>query len=300
MPAPVVLFVYNRPEHTRRTLASLAANPLARESTLYVYADGPKHPADAPAIEAVRAIVQARDWCGAVHLQSSATNRGLAASIIAGVTERLAEEERIIVLEDDLELAPGFLAYMNRALELYADDARVMQISGYLPELDLPLPATLFLRTASSWGWATWRRAWLQLRTDAPTLLREVERAGQVAEFNLDGGYPYLDQLRLNAEGRLRTWAILWYATVFLADGLVLHPGRPLVRNIGHDATGTNSRPDARFDISALAGELQVERIPLEPHSAARAAMRERYGSTAPRAPWWRRLLRIVQARGAR
>src|SRR5665213_1180238 len=40
--APIVLFIYNRPLHTRRTLEKLATCALAVDSDLIVYADGPK------------------------------------------------------------------------------------------------------------------------------------------------------------------------------------------------------------------------------------------------------------------
>jgi hypothetical protein len=302
--APVVLFVYNRPEHTRRTLESLMANPPAKETDLYIYADGPKPGEHPEKVEAVRRIVRERPWCGRVELIEAATNRGLATSILAGVSACLETAERVIVLEDDLELAPGFLEFMNRGLKLYRDEPRVKSISGFLPELPGAFPETLFLRTTSSWGWATWRRAWRELRMDAAALAEEIVRTGKLAEFNLDGGYNYFEQLRQNAEGRLRTWAVLWYASIFLAEGLTLHPGRSLVRNIGHDETGTHSRKDARFEMTALAKSVHVEPIEIVSDAGARAAMRRRYqGSLIERAGRgfrdavrrWRRRVAIIQ-----
>jgi hypothetical protein len=288
--APIALFVYNRPEHTRRTLESLAANPEAVDSVLHVYADGAKPGEPTAAVAAVRALLRERAWCGIMHVYEAAENRGLAKQILDGVTERLRDSESVIVLEDDLELAPGFLAYMNEALALYREESRVLQIVGFLPDLPLVLPETLFLRTASSWGWATWSRAWAQLRTDAGALACEITAGGRVHEFNLDGGYDFLWQLQRVASGRLHTWAILWYASIFLADGYVLHPGRTLVRNIGHDGSGTHSRPDERFAVSDLASRVHVERIPLVGHEEARRAMSERYRALSPRRNWWSRL----------
>jgi GT2 family glycosyltransferase len=272
MMAPIALFSYNRPEHTRQTLQTLAANPEAAHSRLIVYSDGPRSGDEAKVAE-VRALLRERAWCGDVRIIESAVNRGLAASITHGVTELLREHERLVVLEDDLALSPGFLAYMNRALDLYAAEPRVMSISGWLPEMDLALPETFFLRTTTSWGWATWRRAWSSFEPDAAKLCRQVEP--RLREFNVEGGYDYFRQLRLNAEGRLKTWAVLWYASIFLQAGLTLHPRRSLVRNIGHDHSGTHSQPDERFLHASLAQSIPVERVPLEPHAAARAAFRK-------------------------
>ncbi len=270
--APIALFTYNRPEHTRRTLETLAANPEAARSQLIIFSDGPR-PGDEAKVAEVRALLRERAWCGEIRIVESPVNRGLAASIVSGVTDLLREHDRLIVLEDDLALSPGFLTYMNDALALYSEEPRVMSISGWLPEFRATLPETFFLRTTTSWGWATWRRAWEQFHPDAAALAARVEP--RVKEFNVEGGYDYFRQLRLNADGKLKTWAVLWYASIFLADGLTLHPNRSLVRNIGHDHSGTHSQPDERFLHASLASSIRVERIPIEPNATARAAFRK-------------------------
>lgn len=272
MPTPIALFTYNRPAHTRRTLETLAENPVAAQSQLIAFSDGPR-PGDEAKVAEVRAILRERPWCGEVRMVESPANRGLATNITSGVTDLLREHEQLIVLEDDLALSPGFLAYMNDALALYAAEPRVMSVSGWLPELSVTLPETFFLRTTTSWGWATWRRAWAKFNPDASALAHEVEP--RIREFNVEGGYDYFRQLRLNADGKLKTWAVLWYASIFLADGLTLHPRRSLVRNIGHDHSGTHSQPDERFLHASLAPSIQVEPVPIEPNGAARAAFRK-------------------------
>ena len=277
VPAPIALFVYNRPEHTRRTLESLAANDLAAESRLIVFSDGPRAGHEEKVAQ-VRRIVAECKWCREVQLVESPTNRGLADNIVSGVTETLQHSETIIVLEDDLELSPGFLRYMNEALHVYAGDPQVMSVSGWIPELDADLPETFFLRTASSWGWGTWRRAWTAFQRDPKILVEQVRPRER--EFNLEGGYDYFVQLRLNATGRLRTWAVLWYASIFLANGLTLHPRRSLVRNIGHDYSGTHCIPDGRYEYeNGTATAVHVQRIRVEANGVARAAFRRKLRS---------------------
>ncbi len=48
MYAPILLFVYNRPEHTRRVIESLQTNAEAIESRLFIYADQARNEADLP------------------------------------------------------------------------------------------------------------------------------------------------------------------------------------------------------------------------------------------------------------
>ncbi len=131
--SPIILFVYNRPAHTRRTLEALSANNLAAKSLLYIFSDGPKENASSSElinIEATRNVIKSKKWCGEVVINEKRKNRGLVDSIIAGISDVTEAHGRAIVLEDDIITQPGFLQFMNDALVLYADQERVMQIVG--------------------------------------------------------------------------------------------------------------------------------------------------------------------------
>lgn len=41
--SPIVLFVYNRPDHTRQTVKALQKNELAEQSELFIYIDEAKN-----------------------------------------------------------------------------------------------------------------------------------------------------------------------------------------------------------------------------------------------------------------
>jgi GT2 family glycosyltransferase len=142
MPAPIILFVYNRPEHTRQTVASLQACDLARESHLYVFADGPKSPADAPGVQAVRQFLQSVVGFAGVTVAAREENRGLARSVISGVTEVLQKHGRAVVLEDDLVFARNYLQFMNDALDAYRGSKHIFSVSGYSYPLILPMTCT--------------------------------------------------------------------------------------------------------------------------------------------------------------
>src|SRR5437762_11491015 len=85
--APIILFVYNRPEHTHRTLAALAANQAAINSDLIVYADGAKKPQHRASVQAVRDLVRRTDGFKSIEIVERESNLGLANSIISGVSE---------------------------------------------------------------------------------------------------------------------------------------------------------------------------------------------------------------------
>ena len=264
--APIALFVYNRPVHTRRTLEALAANPEASGSFLYVFADGPKKGATNAALvdlEQVRVIIRERAWCREVCIVESNENRGLAASIVHGVTSVVEKHGRAIVMEDDLITSPHFLCYMNEALNLYQDDSRVASIHGYNLPLRGRLPETFFLRGADCWGWGVWKRSWQHFNPDPAALLEEIESRGLSHAFDFDGAYPYCGMLRDRIAGRNNSWAVCWHASAFLKEMLTLYPGKSLVRNIGFDSSGTHCDLETVYDVELVAGEhVNIARIP--------------------------------------
>lgn len=279
--APVALFVYNRPEHTRRTLEALAQNRGADATLLYVFSDGPKPdatPADREKITATRELVCSRPWVRNIVLVEAAQNHGLADSIVGGVQRVLEEHGRVIVLEDDLVTSPGFLDYMNQALDLYADDEKVMHVSGYMYPLHLRTPGTAFLRVLSCWGWATWSRAWKHFDPDIEGHLRRLDSPARVRNFNIEGHADFYRQLLDNRSGRIHSWAVRWYASWLARGGITLFPTQSLVRNIGHDGSGIHCGPDHRFD-TTLADAIPVRRQPLREDISLRWRINEFYRS---------------------
>ena len=239
--APIAFFAYKRPKHTRLALESLARNIGAESSELFIFCDGPKSITDNEAIEEVRQIARSRQWCGTVNVIESEYNKGLANSIIAGVTKLCEKFGRVIVLEDDLILSPYFLDYMNSALDFYGEESRVMYANCNMIRLKVQQAGeTLFLPFTTSWGWGTWQRAWNIFDPDVSQYKDFATDSQQINEFNLEGNYPFFSMLKAQLDGRLDSWAIRWYFSVFTKSGLVLYPKWSLVQNIGFDGSGTH------------------------------------------------------------
>ncbi len=271
--APIVLFVYNRPKHTLRTLEALSKNDLAQHSELYVFADGSKDNADEETlknIKEVREIVKSKEWCKKTILTEGKTNKGLANSIIDGVTKIVAEYGRIVVLEDDLVTSPHFLKYMNDALTTYESNDKVACISGYIYPVKKSLPDTFFIKGADCWGWATWGRAWNIFEKDGKKLLDELQMKSLTKEFDFDNSYPYTLMLKEQIDGKNNSWAIRWYAAAFLKNMYCLYPGISLVQNIGIDGSGTHSGTSDKWDVLLSAKPIVISAMPAQEHKAAK------------------------------
>jgi hypothetical protein len=245
--APIVLFVYSRPEHTQRTLEALAANALAEQSDLIVYADAARSEREAEAVRAVRELVRAASRFRSVNVIARETNYGLAANIMEGVTEVCSRYGRVIVLEDDIVTSPHFLTFMNSALDRYADESRVWHISGWNVPIGMAKKNRAFAwRMMECWGWATWSDRWNHFTKDTDSLLRTITSKRKY-RFNLDGHVDYFSQILSNKKGKINTWAVYWYATIFLRDGLCISPYQSLIANIGLDGSGLHCGSSSSF-----------------------------------------------------
>ena len=230
--SPVALFVYNRLDHTRSTVESLMNNKGADKTEVFVFSDGPKSSVDNTAVNDVREYIKSISGFKSVKVIERETNYGLANSIVDGVTSICDAFGRVIVLEDDLVSSPYFLQYMNDALEEYENNERVMHISGYMcPIKNDDLPETFFYRVTTCWGWATWQSAWQHFDRDIPKIDKAFTRKMRI-EFNVDGRSDFWNYIEKNNQGIINTWAIFWYASVFLRKGLCLHPARSYIENI--------------------------------------------------------------------
>lgn len=239
--APIALFVYNRPQHTSRTLKFLQQNDLAADSRLYIFSDGAKTPQDEEKVAEVRSIINKIDGFKTVKIIERKENSGLANSVIAGVTQLINDYGQVIVFEDDLVTSPHTLTYFNDSLNRYRDEEKVMHIGAYMYPLKSDhLPQAFFYRAATSWGWATWASAWKNFEPNIDTLLKQFDKKKKSA-FSIDNSMNFWKQMQEFKKGKNNSWAIRWYASIFLKGGLTLNPSQSLVNNIGHDGTGVHS-----------------------------------------------------------
>jgi hypothetical protein len=266
--APIVLFCYNRPWHTQQTLDALALNEFASESDLIVYCDGPKKDLDDNTLQAIsetRSVIKTEKRFNSIKIFESENNKGLAASIIDGVTEVVNRYGKIIVLEDDIVTSPGFLKYMNDALNVYQMDEKVMHISGYMFPIENLKQKTFFLRPTTCWGWATWDRAWRFFEKNIDKQIAELDKLNAWDNFTLNNSYPsYKIQLLLNKTGELNTWAIFWQSSVFLKQGLSLHPQISFTKNIGLDGSGTNCDSTNFYDVILLNKAFEIDKVKIK------------------------------------
>lgn len=238
--APIILFVYNRPQHTQQTIEALQKNDLAAQSDLIIYSDAPQNEQAKLQVQAVRDYIKTVDGFKSVKIIERDKNWGLAANIIDGVTDVVNQYGKIIVMEDDIVTSSAYLSFMNQALNFYKKENKVWHISGWNYPIDANgLDDTFFWRAMNCWGWATWADRWAHFQKNPQALINNWSTQ-QKHHFDLDGSGVFWHQVTANAEGKMNTWAIFWYATLYENGGLCLNPSQSFVENIGHDGSGVH------------------------------------------------------------
>ncbi len=240
--APILLFTYNRLDSLKKTVSALQDNYLAKESELYIFSDSAKNKEDALLVSEVRNYLKTIDGFKSVKVVESETNKGLANSIISGVSKIFEDYDKIIVLEDDLITSSNFLAFMNQSLEFYEDFKKIYSIAGFSFRIKgLPADQVYFTKRASSWGWATWKDRWQQIDwavEDYPDFkINKKERSN----FNRMGS-DMAGMLDKQMKGKINSWAIRWCYHQFKQNYYTVYPAVSKVQNIGFGKGATHTK----------------------------------------------------------
>ena len=252
--APIVAFVYARPEHTKKMLESLEKNKLANESELYIFSDNAKKEKDKINVENVREIIRKtkqKNIFKNVVIVEAKQNKGLANSVIDGVTQIINKYGKAIVLEDDLILSTTFLQYMNNALDFYEENNKIWSISGYNLPIMFPenYAKEIYLSyRGCSWGWATWKDRWNTVDWEVKDY-KKFKHSYRKRKIINRGGPDMAQMLDAQMKGLCDSWAIRWCYEQAKQNKYTVYPVKSLIQNCGLDGTGTHSGINNAFDV---------------------------------------------------
>ena len=246
---PICLFTYNRLSETKQTVNALKKNYLSKYSDLFIFSDGYKNKFEKSKVERVRKYIKTINGFKSVTIYESPINKGLANSIIDGVTKIINKYNKVIVLEDDLVTSPNFLNWINQALSFYKNDSSIHSISGYTMDLqslkEYKLDYYLSYR-ASSWGWATWRERWMKVDWNVKEYQKFKRNIFSQYKF-MRGGSDLPKMLKSQMQGKIDSWAIRWCFNQFYNNQLSIFPSSSKVISIGFGQNATHTKYSKRF-----------------------------------------------------
>ena len=271
MLAPVVLFVYKRCDHTKRVLESLASNFLAEQTDVFIFSDGAKTVSDQDAVDQVRNLINNQKWKTCfrnVSIFEAETNKGLANSVINGVSDIIQRYGKTIVVEDDLILSKEFLRYMNNALDYYENIPEIWSISGY----SFPMKAlkryphdVFYSYRGCSWGWGTWKNRWDMVDWECKDYNAFIQDPNWIQKFDR-GGSDLSKMLTCQMKGIIDSWAIRWCFAQSNAEMYTVYPKVSYVINDGLDGSGTHSGITGIFDTTLFeSSEMTMEKLEIDP-----------------------------------
>ena len=244
--APIILFLYNRIDHTKETVEALRCNDLAQKSDLYVFCDGPKKDATQ---EQIGKVMEVQSYAGTivgfkhVYVKKRPVNKGLANSVISGVSEIIEKYGKVIVVEDDIITHPFFLRFMNDALSFYEEDKRIFTIGGMTDKIDIPdsyRKDVLLSHRVESWGWATWADRWFS----AEWVISKYSIWGKNQRKEIKqlcrGGEDLWGMLQMQNLKKIDSWAVRWQYNMSKQNKYCLRPVCSFVSNIGFDGSGVH------------------------------------------------------------
>lgn len=253
--APIIVFVYNRPVHTKKMFESLAKNKQAKNSDIFIYSDSPKNEQAKENVTKVREYINdlpQKNLFKSVTIVNAKQNKGLANSVIDGVSNIINKYGKVIVLEDDLILSKHFIQYMNDALNFYQNNKKIWSISGYNLPIDIPkeYKKEIYLGyRGCSWGWATWKDRWDKVDWSVSDYKKIKNSFFKRKKFNR-GGNDMALMLDAQMQGRCNSWAIRWCYQQHKENMYTIYPVNSLIKNIGLDGTGTHSKISTNFNIN--------------------------------------------------
>lgn len=244
MLAPICLFTYNRLFETKLTIEALRKNKLAIDSDLYIFSDGPKTQKQLAEVNNVRNYISEIDGFKSVTIIKSKINKGLANSIIEGVSEIVEKYGKVIVLEDDLITSANFLIFMNKALDFYENEKQVQTVNGFAPFVTNPTSSDVYFQVRPfPWGWGTWKNRWDKQLFDKKLLKEKIDaNPDLLKKFKKACGNDIVKMFLYSITGRNNSWYVRWTFSHFERGGYAVFPCFSFVENIGYGEDGTHCK----------------------------------------------------------
>ena len=239
---PVLFVIFNRPETSQRSFASIRA---ARPERLYIASDGPRahREGEAELVARTRESVLAMiDWECEVKTLFQEQNLGCGMGVYPAISWLFEHEERGVVIEDDCVVSASFFPFMAEMLERYAADQRIGMVAGSNPiEAHRTDGSYHFSRFKSCWGWGSWRRAWQHMDLEMSWRGEKTDSVIYNAGYGGRDRAEWLHKLSYIDRGYVSAWDWQWYFSLSAQNQLCIYPARNLVSNEGNDASATHT-----------------------------------------------------------
>jgi hypothetical protein len=241
---PILLITFNRLNYTKKVFNQIK---LVKPRVLYVSSDGPRVNVDddVELVKSVRSFIETSiDWDCQFYPIYHEINLGCKYAPSFAINYLFLKEDLGIILEDDTLPSLDFFIFSKFMLKKYMNDYRVMMITGtnYFSNIDSHQPY-FFSEICSTWGWATWKRAWTTYDVEISSWLSKKTRDYFKHKSLNQKSYRYLKRcFDFVVYNNSDAWDYQWMFNVIFNSGLCLTPKVNLIENIGVFGSHYNSQ----------------------------------------------------------
>jgi hypothetical protein len=231
---------------------------LAKHSRLFIFSDAPRV-GDEEKVNNLRRYLHSIDGFKEVTILERLEN-SRAKNSRGGIQQILEGSGKCIFMEDDIVTAPGFLRYMNDALEFYENDSGILNVTGYSPPLDLTRYEHDYfvLSRFNGWGAGFWKK-----KFEAVKDITEDEYQAFITDrkatklFVRLGGEDMLNLLESEVSGLIDAYDVKAMFHQFKTNMMTVYPRFSLVQNTGHDVSGVHCGATMKFHHARLWGKTE-------------------------------------------
>ena len=231
--APIAIFCYRRLDLLKKLLKSIEKNKNSKKFQVFFFLDNFKNETDKKDVIKVHNFIKNYNFFYKKKIILRNTNLGLKKNIKDGINLVFKKHDKIIVLEDDLEVSRNFFFTINTLLDKYKKNNEITSVTGYsFGNKNLNIKKNFFLlKRPSSWGWGTWKNKWISLHK---TKLN--------SEPNLnDYGNDLIIMSLKKRKKILNSWAYDWTLKHIKGGKYCIYPKFSMVKNNGHDKYASNN-----------------------------------------------------------
>lgn len=248
LPVAILFLVFNRPDNTAKVFDAIRN---VRPDRLYIASDGPRDDrlGESETVSLVRSIASQVDWPCEVKLLYREKNLGCKVAVSSAISWFFQSESEGIILEDDCLPNLDFFKFCKELLEKYRYDERVGIICGTnLYNLNQILPAAsskesyYFGRSASIWGWASWRRVWEEYDVNISEWANLKNSKAYRKNFTRRKWKFICNVFDKTYAGKVDTWDYQLGFLLLKTNRLCVIPNSNLIKNIGFNADATHTR----------------------------------------------------------
>jgi hypothetical protein len=234
---PVALFIFNRPDLTKLTIAQLSKS---KPPLLYVFADGPRNKDEEVLCNSAIEIVKSLSWECEVHIKEESSNKGMVHQIKNGLDYVFSKHEAVLFMQDDQLLSPSSYNFVKELITKYKDDERIghINLSNFNPSFTKKYSSSYFFSShIKVWGFATWRRMWRSYSIEMPEW-SQIDQNGLLRKYcsrrNERLGIKKMFDLHCNNNAPW-TWDYQWVFNCWNRNTLAITPTRNLCIDIGFE-----------------------------------------------------------------